>query len=62
MEALKVIGWFIWLLLSILLVFEFVGINGICNMFPEGRRAWHRPAQFAALALFAAAAICNPWS
>ena len=61
MEALKIIGWFVWLLLSIALVFQFVGFSGICNMFPEGKRAWHLPAQLAAMTFFAAAAICNPW-
>lgn len=62
MEALKVLGWAAWLLLSIALVFEFVSYSGLTRMFPEGRRAWHLPAQLGSLAFFAAAAICNPWT
>jgi polyferredoxin len=62
MEALKTIGWLVWLLFSMALVFEFVGYRSATNLFPEGRRAWHLPAQLAAMALFAAAAICNPWA
>lgn len=62
MEALKAVGWLIWLLISVVLVFEFVGTYYLTLMFPEGRRSWHLPAQLGSLALFAAAAICNPWT
>lgn len=61
MEPLKVIGWLAWLLLSAVLVYEFVGVRALVQMFPEGRRPWMLPAQLASLAFFAAAAICHPW-
>ena len=62
MESIKAILWALWLLLSIILVFELIGFRGLTRMFPEGHRAWHLPAQLAALTLFAAAVLCNPWS
>lgn len=61
MEAMKTIGWLLWLLLSVLMVFEFVGYRVMLAYFPEGKRWWHFPAQVAALAFFAAAVLCNPW-
>lgn len=61
MEALKIIGWFSWLIVSIMAVFELIGFSGLTRMFPEGRRGWHFPAQLAALAFFAGAVLCNPW-
>lgn len=61
MEALKVIGWAAWLIFATLLVFQFVGFRTMCEFFPEGKRAWHLPAQLVALAFFAAAVLCNPW-
>ncbi|PRC92620.1 hypothetical protein [Solimicrobium silvestre] len=62
MSELKTISWLVWLLVSIWLVFHFIGFGGLCAMFPEGKRAWHLPAQLASLAIFAAAILCNPWS
>ena len=44
--------WFLGMSLSIYLVFTFIGFNGLTNMFPEGKRAWHLPAQWAALFFF----------
>ena len=61
MDALKVLGWAVWLLLSLAMVFEFIGYRGLTMMFPEGSRRWHFPAQLGSLGLFAAAVLCNPW-
>ena len=61
MSALIAIGWFLWLCLSVVLVFHFVGMSSIVNMFPEGRRRWHLPAQLFTLAFFAAAVLCHPF-
>jgi len=61
MEALMVLGWAVWIVVSIALVYDFVGYSGLVSMFPEGRRWWHLPAQFLALGLFAAAVICHPF-
>ena len=61
MEALKVIGWFIALLISVALMFETIGMSGLVNMFPEGRRWWMRPAQLASITAFALIVLRNPW-
>ncbi len=61
MEALQTIGWFLWLLLAIALLFELVGYRAMTVWFPEGRRAWHLPAQLGSLAFFAAAVLHHPW-
>jgi hypothetical protein len=61
MEALTAIGWAIWLIVAITALYETLGLQGICNMFPEGKRWWHFPAQCVAIGHFAAVAILNPW-
>ena len=61
MTAFLNILWFIGFVLSILLVFEFVGFRGLVNMFPEGRRAWHLPLQLLTLVFFAAMVLYNPF-
>ena len=61
MTALLTIIWFIGLILSILGVFHFVGMSGLVNMFPEGRRSWMLPAQLLSLAVFAAVVINHPF-
>lgn len=61
MEALKAIGWFLALLISVWIVFETVGVRGLVRMFPEGRRWWMFPVQLSSLALFAAVIHFNPW-
>lgn len=61
MEALKVLGWFLALLFTHALVFEFVGYRAMTNFFPEGRRWWHLPVQLFSLAAFAAVVLLNPW-
>lgn len=62
MSELKIIGWFIWLAFSIMLVFDVVGFRALCNFFPEGKRWWHIHAQLASLVFFALAVLCNPWT
>ena len=62
MQAIKIICWTIWLLLSMVVVFQYVGFSSMCSFFPEGKRWWHFPAQLFSLAFFAAAVLCNPWS
>lgn len=61
MTALFTIGWFVALLVSIAIVFEFVGWSGLIRMFPEGRRWWVQPLQWLSLILFALVVIFNPW-
>lgn len=61
MTALLAIAWLAWLLVAMLAVFELIGFSGLVRMFPEGRRAWHFPAQLASLAHFGAVVLCNPW-
>jgi len=61
MEAAKIIGWFVALVFSIQMVFWLIGFSGLTNMFPKGRRWLLLPAQYAALALFSAVVILNPW-
>lgn len=62
MEIVKAFGWLAWLLVAIILVFQFVGFWSMCNFFPEGKRAWHFPVQIATLAHFAVVVLLNPWS
>lgn len=61
MAALIVIAWFVCLLLSIWLVFNFVGAAGLVRMFPEGWRWWLLPVQWLSLAFFAAMVLINPF-
>ena len=61
MNALISIGWFGFLLLSIALVFEFVGLRRMVQTFPEGNRWWLLPVQFGSLAFFAAMVHFNPF-
>jgi len=60
-EELKTIGWFISTLSSIWLIFAFVGMNGITDMFPEGKRWWHLPAQLGTIAFFAVMVLLHPF-
>ena len=62
MTAVLNIAWFVGFALSIHLVFMFVGFNGLTNMFPEGKRVWHLPAQLATLIFFAGMVLCNPFT
>ena len=61
MEALIPIGWIVWLLVSIWLIFCFVGFRGLVNMFPEGYCWWHLPSQLGTLAHFAAVILLHPF-
>lgn len=61
MEVFKIIGWFVWLLITIALVFEFVGYRSASIIFPESWRPWHLPLQLLSLVLFASAVLLNPW-
>jgi hypothetical protein len=61
MTALLHILWFLGFALSIHLVFMFIGFNGLTNMFPEGKRAWHFPAQLLTLVFFALMVLYNPF-
>lgn len=61
MNAIKAIGWFLALLLTIGLVFELVGFRSMVRMFPEGWRWWQLPAQLASLAAFAAVVLLHPF-
>ena len=61
MTAVLNIFWFLGFVLSCLTVFHFIGFTGLTNMFPEGKRGWHLPAQLASLAFFATMVLCNPF-
>ena len=61
MTAALNILWFLGFALSIHLVFMFVGFSGLTNMFPEGKRVWHLPAQLLTLVFFAAMVLYNPF-
>lgn len=61
MGALIGIVWFVALLVSVCLVFAFVGVVQLVNMFPEGRRWWMLPAQIGSLAAFAAVVHFHPF-
>lgn len=61
MSGLYAIGWFLLLAVSILSVFELVGMRSMVSFFPEGRRWWQLPAQLASLAIFAAIVINHPF-
>lgn len=61
MSALITIGWFLLLSVSTLAVFELVGLWRLVCMFPEGKRWWMLPVQFASLAFFAAVVLNHPF-
>ena len=61
MTAALNILWFVGFVLSMVLVFEFIGFRGLTNMFPEGRRAWHFPVQILTLVFFASMVLYNPF-
>lgn len=61
MEELKVIGWAMWLIIATFLMYSLVGISGIVNMFPEGRRWWQSPTQMASIIHFACVVLLNPF-
>jgi drug/metabolite transporter superfamily protein YnfA len=61
MSSLYAIGWFLLLAVSILSVFELVGMRTMVNFFPEGRRWWQLPAQLVSLAIFAVIVISHPF-
>lgn len=61
MTPIKTIVWFIFFIISLVLVFETIGLRGLVRMFPEGWRWWQFPAQLVTLAVFAAVVINNPF-
>lgn len=61
MTAFLGILWFIGIIFSILLIFEFIGYNDLTRMFPEGHRPWHFWAQIGSLAFFATLVHFHPW-
>ena len=61
MSGLIYIGWFILVCISMYSVFVFVGMNGLVNMFPEGRRWWQLPAQLTSLVIFGLICAFHPF-
>lgn len=61
MVEIKIISWFIWVMLSIFAVFEFVGICRLVRMFPEGGRWWITPGAWCSLLIFAWAVLAHPF-
>jgi len=61
MEALKIIGWFVWISVSMCIVFEFIGWSGLTKMFPEGQRWYHPFLQYGSLVFFAWAVLSHPF-
>lgn len=62
MTAVLAILWFIWLIIAFIFLTEVGRINAMVAMFPEGRRWWTTPLQYAAYAFFASCILLNPWS
>jgi hypothetical protein len=61
MTALLTIAWLVCTFLSLVCVYQFVGMHLMVCYFPEGKSWWNVPAQWLSLAAFAACAIYNPW-
>jgi hypothetical protein len=61
MESVMAFLWLAWLLVSVLGVFQTVGVRLMVMYFPEGRRWWLFPSQIIALAVFAAAVHFHPF-
>lgn len=61
MQSFLIIGWFIGFVVSILGVYQFVGMHLMVSFFPEGKRWWQIPAQIVSLALFAAFVLFHPF-
>jgi len=61
MIAIVIILWFIGLCISIISIYSFIGYNGLCQMFPEGRRWWHPLRELGALGIFATIVINHPF-
>lgn len=53
--------WLIALAITVLMVFELVGMRLMVQYFPEGRRPWMFPSQVAAMMAFAAVVHFNPF-
>lgn len=61
MSSLFALNWFLMLCVSVVAVFQLIGISSAVSLFPEGRRWWHFPAQIASLAIFAAVVLNHPF-
>lgn len=61
MTALLNILWFLGFMWSIWLVFEYIGISRLLDMFPEGKQDWHFPVQILTLVFFGAMVLYNPF-
>ena len=61
MQTLRIIGWTLALLLSLRLIFIFVGVQGLIQMFPEGKKWWILPVQWLCIILFTVLIIINPF-
>ena len=62
MTAIVAIGWALGLLVSVVIVHATIGNHGLVQMFPEGHRWWMPWSRLAALCLFAAAVLANPFN
>lgn len=58
---IKSIAWFILLIISLVAVFENIGVRGLVRMFPEGWRWWQLPAQVVSLAVFSTVVLYHPF-
>lgn len=61
MNELISIGWFIWILVSVYLIFVFVGYVRLVQMFPEGMNWWDYPVQLLCILHFAIAVLMHPF-
>lgn len=60
-DLVHVLGWLMALAVAVVAVLELVGLRLMVAYFPEGRRAWHGPAQAAALGTFGLVAHFTPF-
>ena len=51
-ELPYLLAWLLFLLVTWVFVLELVGMRLMLRYFPEGCRAWHKPAQVAAMVCY----------
>lgn len=62
MSELMILGWGLWLCVSIYLIFLFVGYRSMVQMFPEGKSWWDLPVQLSCIAHFTVVVLLHPFN